>query len=244
VAINLSAGSKTLSTGTAEMVTGKVSGLTGLEMPLSLTLKNNTPAVTLQGGNTQEVTIAPSNVLADGTYSFERDITAETPGTFDVTATLDVPFAPGPGGPVSEGPPVIGEGGKAPKCQGTTCGGRVYYKIKGTPTVTSITDSATGATVDAGELHNKLITEIGHQQLAEDLKASLQKSGYVTQACAQGCQCDCKPPKWSDDDKKGKNSGTDSVSATLKANTLGSGNYNVTFQVNYTAMQVVSGKCQ
>jgi hypothetical protein len=118
VAVSLSAGSKTLSTGTAEMVTGKVSGLTGLEKPLSLTLQNNTPAVTLQGGNTQEVTIAPTNVLADGTYSFERDITAGHPGIFDVTATLEGLSIPGPN--ISETPagPVIAGNGGAKQGQG------------------------------------------------------------------------------------------------------------------------------
>jgi hypothetical protein len=88
VAIGMSAVSKSLQTGTQEELTVKVSGLAGLEKPLSLTLVNSTPAVMLQGGNTQTVTIAPSDVLADGTSTVERDITAEHKGTFTVTATV------------------------------------------------------------------------------------------------------------------------------------------------------------
>jgi hypothetical protein len=97
VAINLGAGSKTLQTGTQEVLTGKVSGLTGLTKPVSVTVINSTPAVQLQGGNKQTVTIAPSDVMADGTYTFERDIVAEHAGAFNVTATLDGLSIPGPG---------------------------------------------------------------------------------------------------------------------------------------------------
>ncbi len=89
VAINLSAGSKALQTGSQEMLISKVSGLTGLEKPVSVTLVNSTPAVQLEGGNKQTVTIAPSDVGADGSYTFNRDIMAEHPGAFDVTATVD-----------------------------------------------------------------------------------------------------------------------------------------------------------
>jgi hypothetical protein len=89
VAISLSAGSKALQTGSQEMLISKVSGLTGLEKPVSVTLVNSTPAVQLQGGNKQTVTIAPSDVGADGSYTFNRDIMAEHPGSFDVTATVD-----------------------------------------------------------------------------------------------------------------------------------------------------------
>jgi hypothetical protein len=89
VAISLSAGSKALQTGSQEMLIGKVSGLTGLKKPVSVTLVNTTPAVQLQGGNKQTVTIAPSDVGADGSYTFNRDILAEHAGSFDVTATVD-----------------------------------------------------------------------------------------------------------------------------------------------------------
>lgn len=89
VAISMSAGSKALETGSQEMLISKVSGLAGLEKPVSVTVVNSTPAVQLQGGNKQTVTIAPSDVGADGSYTFNRDIIAEHPGAFDVTATVD-----------------------------------------------------------------------------------------------------------------------------------------------------------
>lgn len=96
VAISLGAMSKSLQTGTKEVLTGKVSGLTGLKEPVSVTLVNSTPAVQLQGGNKQTVTIVPTDVSTDGTYTFERDIVAEHPGAFNVTATLDGLSIPGP----------------------------------------------------------------------------------------------------------------------------------------------------
>jgi hypothetical protein len=111
VAINMSAASKSLETGTQEVLTVKVSGLAGLDKPVSLSLVNSTPAVQLQGGNTQTITIAPTAVQADGTYSVDRNITAEHQGAFNVTATLDGLSIPGPAITESPGGPGISENG-------------------------------------------------------------------------------------------------------------------------------------
>ena len=111
VAVNLSAASKSLETGTQAVLTVKVSGLAGLDKPVSLSLVNSTPAVQLQGGNTQTITIAPTAVQADGTYSVDRNITAEHQGAFNVTATLDGLSIPGPAITESPGGPGISENG-------------------------------------------------------------------------------------------------------------------------------------
>jgi len=243
VGINLGAASKSIETGTQEMLTGKVTGLAGLDKPVSLELTNSTPAVELQGGNKQTVTITPSDVLADGTYTFERDITAEHQGTFNVTATLDVPTTTDSGTPVSEGPPVIGQDKNAkPVCKGT-CKHTVYYKItKIAPT--SITDAASSPVKEGDNGYGTLVDEITKQSLGQNLKADLDKNGKVVQACAQGCTCNCPPPNWSGDDKKGKNKGSDFVSVPMRVNTVAGGNFNVTFEVDYTAKQDVSGNCK
>ena len=90
VGVNLSAPKTSLMKGEKTTVTVQVSGLQGIKQNLPMDLVT-TGVVNMEGGNTQHITIQPSEVQAGGTASLTRTLTGITPGTFNVTATVIVP---------------------------------------------------------------------------------------------------------------------------------------------------------
>lgn len=62
-----------------------VSGLEGLEQPIPLALSNETPSVvSLEGGDSQTVTIPPSEVSPDGTWQGTRTVTGRVRGSYNL----------------------------------------------------------------------------------------------------------------------------------------------------------------
>lgn len=126
------------------------------------------------------------------------------------------------------------------QCQGT-CRRTFYYKIK-TITFDSITSG--GQTVGKDDKnYENLVKEVDKRSMREDLKADLEKNGDATVECPKkNCTCAVKTPKWSDDDKKGTNKGSDSHSVT--GHYAGTNqDYTWNFTVEYTAKQAVNGSC-
>jgi hypothetical protein len=87
VGVNLTAQKTNLLRGERTSRTVVVSGLQGIETPVRLTLTVN-GVITMQGGPQQELTIQPSQVGADGTYSTTREITGVQPGAWGAKATI------------------------------------------------------------------------------------------------------------------------------------------------------------
>ena len=90
VALTLTAPKTNLIKGEHTTLRVLVSGLEGLRQPIPLQLVNSTPGVvSLAGGQTQALTIAPSDVRPDHTYSADRDVTSLRPGGFTISAAID-----------------------------------------------------------------------------------------------------------------------------------------------------------
>lgn len=87
VGVNLTAPKTNLIKGEKTTLTVRVSGLEGIRAPVPLTL-TSTGVITMQGGAYQELTIQPSEVRADGTYSTTREITGVQAGGWGATATV------------------------------------------------------------------------------------------------------------------------------------------------------------
>jgi hypothetical protein len=87
VGVNLTAPKTNLLRGERTTLTVTISGLQGIETPVRLTLTVN-GVITMQGGPQQDLTIQPSQVGADGTYSTTREITGVQPGAWGAKATI------------------------------------------------------------------------------------------------------------------------------------------------------------
>ena len=89
VGVNLSAPKTSLLRGERTTVTVEVRGLEGIkkDVPLQLDSKG---VITMEGGNSQSLRIAPGEVKQGGTYTATRTITGQQSGAFTVTATVVV----------------------------------------------------------------------------------------------------------------------------------------------------------
>jgi hypothetical protein len=87
VAVNLSAPKTTLKRGQSTTLKVEVRGLEGIKEPVPLTLQSQ-GVVTMSGGNQQLLTIQPSEVGRDGSYSTTRGITGVQAGGWTATATV------------------------------------------------------------------------------------------------------------------------------------------------------------
>lgn len=87
LSVNLSAPKTNLQKGETTTLTVKVGGLAGIteEVPLLL---EKTGVVTMEGGDVQTRSIKPSEVQADGSFTFTRTMTGLQAGGFSVTATV------------------------------------------------------------------------------------------------------------------------------------------------------------
>jgi|GEM_PF-3421174 len=90
VALKLTAPKTNLTKGEHTTLHVVVSGLDGLRQPIPVQVENSTPGVvSLAGGQTQVLTIAPSDVHSDHTYTADRDVTSLRPGGFTISAAID-----------------------------------------------------------------------------------------------------------------------------------------------------------
>jgi hypothetical protein len=69
-----------------------VSGLEGIKEPIKVQLIT-TGVVNMDGGNIQTFSVKPGGVLAGGTFTMDREITASQTGAFSVTANMVLPPA-------------------------------------------------------------------------------------------------------------------------------------------------------
>ena len=89
LSVRLSAPKKSLLKGEQTAMTIVVSGLSGIQQPVSLKLTNRTPhAVKLGGGDRQDVSITPKDVAPDGTFVDTRTLTGVKSGGFSVNAVV------------------------------------------------------------------------------------------------------------------------------------------------------------
>ena len=89
IALTLSAPKTNLTRGEHTTLHVLVSGLEGLRQPIPLQLVNSTPGVvSLEGGQTQVLMIAPSDVRPDNTYAADREVTSLRPGGFTISAAI------------------------------------------------------------------------------------------------------------------------------------------------------------
>lgn len=87
VGVNLTAPKTSLLKGESTELHIQVNGLDGLKEPVPLTLESH-GVITMQGGTYQPLTIQPSQVGADGSYSTTRAITGLQAGAWGATATV------------------------------------------------------------------------------------------------------------------------------------------------------------
>ena len=87
VGVNLSAPKTELRNGEQTTLTVRVVGLQGIRKPVPLTLDAG-GVITMEGGMFQPLTIQPSEVGADGSYSTTRGITGVQSGGWTATATV------------------------------------------------------------------------------------------------------------------------------------------------------------
>src|SRR3712207_4276971 len=88
IGVKLSATKLNLMPGEAAMLTVTVTGLEGIRQNVPLRLENgSTGVISLGGGNTQTVVIAPGDVQ-QGTYTTQRPISGIQAGGFTITATV------------------------------------------------------------------------------------------------------------------------------------------------------------
>jgi hypothetical protein len=89
VGVNLTAPKTSLLKGESTELRVEVQGLQGITQPIPLHLTNG-GAVTMQGGNTQTMSIKPSEVQSNGIYTTTRTITGVEAGVWNATATVVV----------------------------------------------------------------------------------------------------------------------------------------------------------
>ena len=87
--IDLTAPKTSLLKGESTELHVEVQGLQGITEPVSVQLQNQTPSnINLTGGNTQNIVIQPSQVLASGIFNWSTNITGVSSGGFVITGTL------------------------------------------------------------------------------------------------------------------------------------------------------------
>lgn len=95
VDLQLTAGSTQLTRGQSTTIRLTLTGLQGLEAPISASLTNQSPErIALSGGDAQTFTVPPEEVGPDGTFTREATATARRPGGFSVQADIAPPPAP------------------------------------------------------------------------------------------------------------------------------------------------------
>ncbi|HEX6747090.1 MAG TPA: hypothetical protein VF092_07305 [Longimicrobium sp.] len=92
--MRLSAPRTSLLRGERTTLTVQVTGLEGIDSTVAVRLENRTPSVVgMEGGDRQDLSIAPSDAAATGSYQTTRTLTGAQAGSFQVAATL-VPRSP------------------------------------------------------------------------------------------------------------------------------------------------------
>ena len=89
VGVNLTAPKTNLMKGESTTLKIEVQGLQGITQTVPLRLTKG-GVVTMQGGDVQTMSIKPSEVRANGTFTTSRTITGQQTGAFSVTATVVV----------------------------------------------------------------------------------------------------------------------------------------------------------
>jgi hypothetical protein len=96
--LELLADAVTLRRGESASLHVNVTGLEGINQPVTVQIENLTPMnISMSGGNRQEWVIQPSEVEAGGVFHNDLQITALTSGGFTVTALLSEPVSVLPG---------------------------------------------------------------------------------------------------------------------------------------------------
>lgn len=91
--LELSAPKTNLRRGEKTQITVRVSGLEGLKENVPVIITNTSPSViTLEGGNTQPITVVPSKDAAAGVFTISRNILSMKNGSFSVSVTVS-PFS-------------------------------------------------------------------------------------------------------------------------------------------------------
>jgi hypothetical protein len=92
VDLSLEAGQTDLLPGQQTAITVTISGLQGVQQIPDLTLENTTPAIiSLEGGNSQIISISSEEIAENGTWQRTFTITGRGRGDFSVTSDLIVP---------------------------------------------------------------------------------------------------------------------------------------------------------
>lgn len=92
--LDLTADKTNLRRGQQTQIHIQISGLEGLKENVPVTITNTSPSViTLEGGNTQQLTIVPSKNAAAGVFTISRNIHSIKNGGFSVSVTVS-PFSP------------------------------------------------------------------------------------------------------------------------------------------------------
>ncbi len=87
--IDLTAPKTSLLKGESTELHVEVNGLQGLTQPIQIEIQNQSPStINLAGGNTQTIPIQPSQVQADGNFSWTTGVNGIGRGTFVITGTL------------------------------------------------------------------------------------------------------------------------------------------------------------
>lgn len=91
--LDLSAPKTNLRRGEKTEIHITINGLEGLTVPVPLKIENTSPSViTLEGGNTQQITVVPRNDAPAGVFVTTRNIVSQKNGSFSVTVTI-IPFS-------------------------------------------------------------------------------------------------------------------------------------------------------
>jgi hypothetical protein len=92
--LELSANKLNLLKGEQTKVYIAVSGLEGLDEEIPLEITNLTLGnINMEGGNKQEIIIEPDDVLDDGTFQYDLDVTAISAGGFSVLVNIEPPYS-------------------------------------------------------------------------------------------------------------------------------------------------------
>jgi hypothetical protein len=90
ITLKLSAPQPSLKRGEHTTIHISITGLEGIRAPVPLRLENATPGVVaLAGGQSQVLTIAPSDVGSGRAYGADREVTGVSTGSFSISATID-----------------------------------------------------------------------------------------------------------------------------------------------------------
>ena len=89
VALNLSADKLRLKKGEQTTLTVQVMGLQGLKEEIPISLENKSPTVvSMEGGESQTVTVRPEEVDSEGIYTISRTLTGIQTGPFTISARI------------------------------------------------------------------------------------------------------------------------------------------------------------